>query len=125
MSKKQKHHQEPSIHWDNKLSVWETDSVVYWIENGVDIWVPVGFQTDLATVPPPFSLLFKTFGKHNRAAIVHDYLFKKRGKIKGHTFTRPEIDRIFLNIMKADGVSSFFRNTMYLFVRLYTLIKSW
>ena len=61
--------------------------------DGNTVVVPVGFQTDLATVPR-FPGLFLIFGgKARRAAILHDYLY----------FTaqdRAYADRVFYEAMK-------------------------
>ena len=39
------------------------------------IRVPVGFETDLATIPWPINLFFKPDGPWVKAAVVHDYLY--------------------------------------------------
>ena len=40
-----------------------------------DRWtIPAGFRTDLASVPRLLTWLVPKAGKHNRAAVVHDYL---------------------------------------------------
>ena len=116
---------EPRLHWDRKKDIWVTDDKTCWVEDDIFISVPPGFETDLATVPYPFRPVFRTYGRHNRATIIHDYLYKERGFVDGHTFTRKQCDNIFLNIMKEDGVSKFYRYVMYYSVSVFNTFKKW
>jgi len=58
---------------------WETIAPL-WFEiggkgSGAMICVPSGFETDLATIPPPARLLFSPAdARYARAAVIHDYL---------------------------------------------------
>ena len=75
------------------------------------IYVPVGFETDLASVPrlPVAWLLAGAVG--NRAAVVHDYLCAKR-KLTGVIAAR-----IFAEALAASGVPAWRRALMYAAVR--------
>lgn len=55
---------------------------------------------------------FKPFGKHTRAAIVHDHLYVH------NTLPRPMCDSIFHAAMRADGVGPVTAAVMYVAVRL-------
>lgn len=64
---------------NSRTRKWETVAPL-WFElggkgSGAMIRVPSGFETDLATIPPPARLLFSPAdARYARAAIVHDYL---------------------------------------------------
>ncbi|MCK5788869.1 MAG: DUF1353 domain-containing protein, partial [Chlamydiia bacterium] len=51
------------------------DTTYYSHIDGVsDITIPVGFRTDFATIPRPFSGILFPVGRYSKAALVHDYL---------------------------------------------------
>ena len=79
--------------------------------------VPIGFITDLASVPRYLWLTFPPSGLHNGAAILHDYLYSKFCRYKD--ITREEADKIFLELMKELGVPAWKRYAMYYAVRLF------
>ncbi len=76
------------------------------------IRVPVGFKTDLASVPRLFWVAFPPHGKYAKAAIIHDYLYD-------HAIgTKKEADRIFLEAMKTLKVPFLQRYLAYFGARL-------
>lgn len=103
-----------------KLKV-EKDSIV----NGVkwyrlkapllydDFIVPVGFKTDLATIPKQLTWIFKPNGKYARASVLHDFLYDKK------VVSRKEADIIFKEAMLKDGVSDLVADIFYVSVRLF------
>jgi len=74
--------------------------------------VPAGFQTDFASVPHWATWLLPRTGRHNRAAVVHDYLCRT-GEVP-----RLDADRIFLRILRELGVPEWRARAMYLGVRI-------
>lgn len=74
--------------------------------------VPVGFHTDLASIPPLFKPLFGTWGKHTAAAVVHDCFYSYR--VGGKDMA----DDLFEALMVADGVDRADARTMAFAVRL-------
>ena len=38
------------------------------------IIVPIGFKTDLASIPYPLNKILKPFRKYTRASVLHDFL---------------------------------------------------
>jgi hypothetical protein len=80
------------------------------------IRVPIGFTTDLASVPQLFQNLFPKDGKYKDAAVVHDYLYSTQG-LYGK-FTRKQSDKIFSQAMKDLGVSWWRRSMIYRAVRI-------
>lgn len=88
----------------------------YYMEGDSDntITVPVGFETDFASVPRVFTPLVERMGRHSKAAVVHDYLYSQPDML-----TRKECDKVFLEAMKVSGVNVRLRWSMYFAVRLF------
>lgn len=82
-------------------------------DNSDVIEVPVGFVTDLATVPRIFWILLPPDGKYAKAAIIHDYMYDNALR------TKKEADKIFLDGMTVLGVPKWKRTIMYWAVRLF------
>ena len=57
-----------------------------------------------------------TYGKHGRAAVVHDWLYSSQCKID---VTRAEADKVFLEIMAEWNVKKYKRFLMYILVRMF------
>ncbi|MDP9389640.1 MAG: DUF1353 domain-containing protein [Actinomycetota bacterium] len=72
-------------------------------EAGPTIHVPPGFKTDFASVPRPFWFWIAPWGRHGRAAILHDFLYQLGSVTEpGGRLRRPpkrEADRIFRDAM--------------------------
>jgi hypothetical protein len=96
--------------------------------------VPAGYRCDFATVPKiVWSFGFTPLGRHQRAALLHDYIYDMHHALQKATLatdyaripswawpmSRELADRIFLNQMRRDGVGWRSRWTMYLAVRLF------
>lgn len=103
---------------------WEVRRTIryemYFKGSGVWVVVPVGYMTDLATVPWPASMLFPKSGKWNHAAVVHDYLCDY-GRTR---FSQEDIDKTFLAIMKLTGVNSIKRGLAYSAVRAFQTVEA-
>lgn len=82
------------------------------IEPIVQLTIPKGYVTDFATVPRIFWSIVPPIGKHNPAALVHDYLYDNR------LGTRLQADHIFLNVMLHYGVPKITAYIMYYAVRI-------
>ena len=78
------------------------------------IVVPVGFETDFASVPRLPVLFFLAGGFAKAPSVVHDFLYSEH-----NNFTREQADAVFLEAMEVDGVSAWRRNGMYQAVRLF------
>lgn len=66
--------------------------------------VPPEFRTDFASVPRPFWSIISPWGRHGRAAVVHDFLYQLGGitDVAAQSMRRPpkrEADRIFRQAM--------------------------
>ena len=78
--------------------------------------VPKGFRTDYASVPRVFRNIINSYGKHGRAAVVHDWLYSSRCEVN---ISRAEADKIFLEIMVEWNVKKYKRILMYILVRIF------
>jgi hypothetical protein len=79
--------------------------------------IPKGYTTDFATIPQILWSLLPPIGKHNRAALLHDWLYDNK------IGSRKKADDLFLKQMEIDGVNLITRYVMYLGVRLFA--KPW
>lgn len=81
---------------------------------GIIVEVPVGYQTDFASVPRILWPLFPPTGVYSRAAIVHDFLYSE-----GSGCSRFLADAIFRDLMAELGTPLWRRVAMYYAVRLF------
>ena len=82
--------------------------------------VPKGFRTDYASVPKIFRNIINTYGDHTRAAVIHDWLYRNGHKLG---VSRKEADKVFLEVMKEQGVGFFKRQLMYRAVRSFGMFS--
>jgi hypothetical protein len=85
----------------------------YFSEDLGIIRVPMGFQTDFASIPWGLWNLFPPSGPWARAAVIHDFLYRKSG------VTRAVADKVFLDAMKHLGVNWLTRHLIYRAVRIF------
>ncbi len=99
---------------------------------GYDIRLPVGFETDFASIPRFARILIPKLGRYNKAAVVHDALYQLATlpeyllccgtgpsfTVARRVVTRKDADGIFLAGMVALGVAPWKRRLMYWAVRL-------
>ena len=77
------------------------------------VWVPAGFETDIASIPQVLQGWLPRWGRYASASVVHDWLYANR------LGTRKMADKIFFCIMRDDGVDAVTRKQMYLAVRAF------
>ena len=82
------------------------------------ICVPVGFETDFASIPWGLWNLFPPLGKWARPAIIHDFLYDRGGVLPSKTYSRKEADMIFREAMSVVGVPAWRREVMFAAVRV-------
>jgi hypothetical protein len=95
-----------------------------------EIHVPVGFDTDFASIPRLLQNIIQVNGKHRRAAVVHDYLCVQIDN--GVTdwslpanLTQGMADKVFREAMKCLDVEFVESSVMYRMVRRYQKTKAW
>lgn len=91
--------------------------------------VPPGFYTDFASVPRALWSLVAPYGRHTKAAVLHDYLYAERpmvtiahdefGQPLLSPITRLDADGIFRRCLREAGVGRVKRYAMYWAVRLF------
>ena len=113
------------------MSEFRTSLIVMMVNNDPEKWrlvvplvyssdllglivVPVGFETDFASVPRLPVLFFLAGGFAKAPSVVHDFLYSEH-----NNFTREQADAAFLEAMEVDGISTWRRNGMYQAVRLF------
>lgn len=96
--------------------VWILDStLVYYSDLLGEIYVPAGFETDLASVPR-LPLVYVMWGNRaHREAVVHDYLYRVNSN---PVVTRAQADAVFKEAMKATGKPAKIWLPMWLGVRI-------
>lgn len=77
------------------------------------IVVPVGFETDLASIPRALQWLFPPDGAYTKAAVLHDYLYRCG------LFSRAQADAIFREAMQVLGVPAWQCWLIYRAVRVF------
>ena len=98
---------------------WELVELLVYQGNTDRFEVPVGTKTDFASVPTIFQWLIPRSGRYTRAAVLHDYLWRKAPDP-----TRADADGIFRRTMAELRVPFLRRWVMWAAVRLVSLIRS-
>lgn len=90
-------------------------------DNPIAIFVvPVGTETDLATIPPGLRWLFKPDGPWVKAAVIHDFLWGK-----AQTWADYQVaDTVFLEGLEVLKVNWWVRGTFYHVVRFVGKLKA-
>ena len=83
--------------------------------------VPLHMETDFASVPRPLVWFLPRYGRYTKAAIVHDYLWRKA--VPAGEITRREADAIFRRAMRQLEVAFLRRWLMWSAVRWGALSK--
>lgn len=109
---------DPVLQWSLKTGHFIVDEAftAIWGRPGKEpfhLRVPVGFGTDLASIPQFFRNVVPQIGRHIQPAICHDYAY-----VYDVGLTKEEADLMFLDGMKSVGVPWWRRQVMYLAVRL-------
>lgn len=87
------------------------------IGSGEVIDVPPSFKTDFASIPRLFWNIIPPYGKHGKAAVIHDYLYRTGGYFG--RYSRKRCDEIFLEAMRVLGVGAFKAGIMFRAVRIF------
>jgi hypothetical protein len=82
--------------------------------SGAQILVPEGFVTDFASIPQAAQLVVTPFGRHAKAAVLHDWLYAV-----GEAGRKWFADQVFDDAMAELGVDAVKRRTMYEAVHLF------
>jgi hypothetical protein len=83
------------------------------------ITVPVGYTTDLASIPRIFWVILPPQGQYIKAAVIHDYLCDLAKTDDDYMYA----DQVFYEAMRVSGVSYIKAKIMYLAVRSHHKIS--
>lgn len=93
--------------------------LVYYSERySIEVTVPPGSSTDLASIPKFLRSFITPLSKSMWAAVVHDYI------VRSGVYPRTMGDWMFLDGMKEKGVPATERWVQFAAVRVATLVKS-
>ena len=93
------------------------DPIKYFCSDGDTVTIPFGFRTDLASIPRLFWRLFKPTGRYDKAAVIHDKLYRTHWT-DTKEITREYADWTFLEAMQVCGCWWITRNAMWTAVRV-------
>lgn len=84
--------------------------------------VPAGFRTDFASIPGFLQSLAPKLGSHNRAAVLHDWLYAAAPCVLRpgggrHRISRADADGLFRRAMRESGVGRLRRWSFWASVR--------
>ena len=96
---------------------WFKTLAPFWYisKSGKKYHVPVDTNTDFASIPRFFRRVISRTGRHDRAAVLHDYL------CESGIVPRKEADKVFMEAMKHLKVNWLKRRIMYTGVRAYSI----
>ena len=86
----------------------------YIAKDGEPFRVPIGVNTDFASIPRSLRWLIPRSGRHDKAAVLHDYLCEFK------IIPRDQADKIFLEAMESLRVNWIKRRAMYMGAAGYT-----
>jgi hypothetical protein len=104
---------------------WRLEADYPYRDGATTITVPAGFRFDLSSVPRALWWLIAPFELSIAAPLLHDFLYlhgslPPAGSVDPpRTYTRADADRIFVEIMQAEGVPAWRRLLGYAAVRLF------
>ena len=82
-------------------------------KTGLEVKIPKGFITDLASVPRPLWWFISPAGKHSQACVIHDYMYDNA------LFTKETADKLFFEALQELGVPSVRAWVMYFAVKFF------
>lgn len=100
-----------SYQWQVCTHSWRVE-----LSSGRDVIIPIGFVTDLASVPRLFWPICPPYGKHLEAAVLHDFLIR-------NDWSREKADREFMHAMRKAGVKRWRRMVMFWAVRAWAILS--
>ena len=104
---------------------WRLEADYAYRDGDTMITVPAGFRFDLSSVPRALWWLIAPFELSIAAPMLHDFLYLHGGRppagtlMPPRTYTRADADRVFREVMKAEGVPMWRRVLGYAAVRLF------
>lgn len=109
---------------------WEVTDELVWevgrLGSGNCVTVPVGFQTDLGSIPRPFWSIILPHGQPQlQACVAHDYLYRTPSGRVPNCQSKREVDREFRHMMVALETPTLRVWTMWAAVRVAFWAGTW
>jgi Protein of unknown function (DUF1353) len=104
---------------------WRLEADYTYHDGPTAITVPAGFRFDLSSVPRALWSVIAPFELSIVAPLLHDFLYQCGGRPPDvsidppRSYTRAEVDRMFLEIMAAEDVARWRRRLAYSAVRTF------
>jgi hypothetical protein len=102
----------PTVTYDCDTGQWTLENTV----EVLGVLVPAGFTFDLASIPRLLWPIIGPFELSIEAPLLHDYLYRNGGL---GTFSRADVDAMFLDLMRSEEVARWRRWAAWLAVRLF------
>lgn len=115
----------PWVRYLPREGVWETRDAFTYHDGPRALTIPGGFRCDLASVPRRLWWLIAPFELSIAAPLLHDALYRHAGELPDGWcvplagYTREQADRLFRDVMKAEGVPAWRRAAAYRAVRWF------
>ena len=111
----------PVVSYDERSETWLLERGYSVLVLDYLLRVPVGFRTDLASIPRWLWPIVAPFELSLAAPIVHDWLYANGGRtnVLAVTVSRETTDRIFFELMRRENVWWWRRALAYRAVRLF------
>ena len=94
---------------------WVLERDLIYVARWETFVVPTDFDTNFASVPRPLWWLVPRYGRHTKAAVIHDWLWDEA---RAGRFSKADADGIFRRAMRELGVGFVRRWMMWAAVRL-------
>lgn len=104
---------------------WRLEASYTYHDGRTAITVPAGFRFDLSSVPRALWSVIAPFELSIVAPLLHDFLYQCGGQPPDvsidppRSYTRAEVDRMFLEIMRAEQVAAWRRVLAYAASRVF------
>jgi hypothetical protein len=104
---------------------WRLEADYTYHDGPTVITVPAGFRFDLSSVPRALWSVIAPFELSIVAPLLHDFLYESGGRPPDvsidppRSYTRAEVDRMFLEIMEKEDVARWRRRLAYSAVRAF------
>lgn len=115
----------PVVTYVGPGNVWRLEEDYPYRDGTSIVTVPMGFLFDLASIPRIFWSLIAPFELSITAPLLHDFLYHYRGDPPPGSITPPrrysraDADRLFREVMEAEGVPGWRRTLAFLAVRAF------
>ena len=104
---------------------WVLEAAYGYDDGPTRLTVPAGFTFDLASIPRLFWSLVAPFELSIAAPLLHDFLYRYAGEppppgtVPARRYARREADRLFREVMAAEGVAAWRRHAAWAAARAF------